>query len=183
VHQDFEHQLHSEYPIQDRVVGDFDLTPLSQAPLRSLVIAKVKVPQQKAFRLMLSGIHECYPDVEELVWTETDNGRIVAGSVPTGAYKGSSIVEPIRYLQNGSFYVYQIALDATTKFIPIRNHLGVFTVEAISAEESLIVWRQYFDNSIPLTGKLIAWIMQDRTAEPAFARLVEQFGGERIEYW
>ncbi|MFK5956671.1 MAG: SRPBCC family protein [Planctomycetota bacterium] len=183
IHAEFEQELGSKYFLNQRVVGGFDTSALTLAPLRSVVIAKVHLSREAAFQLMLTGIHEWFPGVEEFVWTKTDNGRIVAGSVRTGNYKGSTMVEPILYIEDGYFYVYQIDLDATTKFIPIQNHLGIFTVEALSDETSLVVWRQYFDNTIPLTGKLIAWVMEDRTAEPAFDSLVQRFGGERIEYW
>jgi len=183
IHEEFEDELNSAFPITQRVVGGFDTTPLTLAPLRSLVIARVNLPREEAFQLMLTGIHEWFPGVEEFEWTKMDNGRIVAGSVRVGNYKGSTMVEPIRFLRDGHFYVYQMDLHATTKFIPIREHMGIFTVESLSADKSLIVWRQYFDNTIPFTGKLIAWVMENQTAEPAFDQLVQVFGGERIEYW
>ena len=180
--EDFESLLNTTYPIGDRLVGDYDTTILTEAPLRSLVIAKLDVPADEAFALMLTGLHKWFPGVLEFTWTNTDDGRIVAGSVRTGDYEGERMVEPVRHIDPGHFYVYQIDLEATGKFIPIKEHMGVFTVEALSDDSSLVIWRQYFRNCIPLTGQLIAWVMEDRIAESAFDNLVELYGGERIDY-
>ena len=180
--EEFETSLGTAYPLRERVIGDYDMSVLTEAPLRALVIAEIDLPREEAFALMLTGIHEWFPGVKEFAWTDTDNGRIVAGSVRTGDYKGSTMVEPVRYIDPGYAYVYQIDLEATGKFIPITEHTGVFTVEALSDTSSLIVWRQYFRNCIPLTGRLIAWVMEDRIAEPAFDNLVGIHGGRRIDH-
>lgn len=182
VGDEFEASLHTKYPPRDRVVGEFDTRTVSDAPLRALVIARVDVPREEAFDLVLTGIHAWFPNVEEFTWTKTDDGEIVAGSVRTGDFKGSVMVEPVRYIDPGHAYVYQIDLEATTKFIPVSGHMGVFTVEALSNTSSLIIWRQYFQNTIPLTGRIVAWVMEDRIAERAVDNLVRIHGGERIDY-
>jgi len=178
----FKASLNTKYPIEEKIVGGYDMSRLSEAPLRALLIAKLDLPRQDAFDLMLSGLHKWFPNLEEFTWSNTRNGKIVVGSVRTGKYKGDKMVEYVRYIKPGHFYVYQIDLDKTEKFIPISNHMGVFTVEELPNHSSLVIWRQYFDSRIPLMGSFVAWIMEDWVAQGAFDNLVEIYGGQRIKY-
>jgi len=179
---DFEKSLQTSYPLEDRIVGGYDTTQLTDAPLRALVVARLDVPAEEAFALMLTGIHEWFPGVQEFTWTNTEDGEIVAGSVRTGEFEGSRMVEPVRFIDPGHVYVYQIDLEATEKWIPVDVHMGIFTVDALTDSTSLVIWRQYFTPCVPLTGQLVAYVMEDRVAEQAFDELVERYGGERLEY-
>lgn len=178
----FPERLATEYSPLSTNLGGYSFSPLVKAPLRALVIAKVMLPRQEAFDLMLRDIHKWFPDVEEFTWSNLRDGEIVAGSVRTGVFRGETMVEPVLHINKGHYYVYKIDLERTTKFIPISNHLGVFTVEELSKTSSLVIWRQYFNDRIPFSGPLISWIMEDRIAEKAFDKLVETYGGQRIDY-
>jgi len=144
ISNNFEKSIGTQYSLSANTVGGFDLSQQSNgAPLRSLVIAKINVGQKKAFDLMLKGIHKWFPGVKEFTWAHTLDGKIVKGSVRTGYYDGDKMVEPVLFIKPGQFYIYKIDLESSEAFIPISNHIGAFTVEEISKDVSLVIWRQY----------------------------------------
>ena len=173
----------SRYDAKSKLVDGHDLDRFSDSQLRVWVAARVNMPPEKAFRMMAVDLHLWFPGVKRFTWNHAHSqrpGEFGPGSVRTGVYKGDRMVEKVLLWYPPRYYVYRIDLDATEAFIPINGHLGIFTVEADGQGGSFITWRQYFHPSVPLTGSLVAWVMEG-VAEEAFDNLTATFGGNRFE--
>ncbi len=156
--------------------GTLYLNNISTAPLRVSASAKVFISQEQAFKLVAIDLHEWFPGLEKFTYdhSATVEKTFADGSVRRGRYKNKKMVEVVRAWEAPYFYVYQIDLGNSEAFIPIKNHMGVFTVEKEDNGAVCVTWTQYFDPKIPFTGGVIAWIMGN-IAHNAFANLSQKF--------
>ena len=173
----FENGFKSAYDFENKQINSFNLNMISDAPLRVSASAKVFVSQEEAFKLVAEDLHQWFPGLEKFKYDHSGASQITFadGSVRTGIYKNDKMVEVIRKWEAPYFYVYQIDLDHSEAYIPIKNHMGVFTVERGRGGAVYITWKQYFDPKIPFTGPIVSWVMGN-IAHKAFADLSEKFG-------
>lgn len=166
--------------VSERRIGDFSVDSVTSAPLKIDVKFAIKVPQEKAFELVLRDLGSWFKEIGDITWnherTKGASGDVGEQSSRVCAFGKDSLYEDIMFYDPPHAYAYRIDTVRSTAKFPIKNHLGVFIVEPGSGGESVITWRTYF-NGKGITAPLITFVMERRIIRKNLKTLIKQYGG------
>ncbi len=140
----------------------------------------LRLPPTDAFDMVTFRLPEWFGQIDQVTW---DNARSERGPAEAGVCStracvigGKVLYEDIAAFEAGRLYAYRADMARSTMKMPIRDHLGMFEVEAADGG-SLVTWRQYFRPPFWPLGAVVRWYMRDRMMRPAVKALLTKHGG------
>lgn len=174
----------SKYPADARVIAGFNVDTVSKAPLDILIQARLEAPAGKVWALI--GDHKRLPEWfksvgrVDILPERSNNRSFPIVLTRQCAFEDKTLTEDIAFIDPEQMaYAYSVNKERSTAMMPMENHVGVFTVEPLGPNESLLSWRQYWDKG--LMGLVAAPMMKSKYMDPAVQALIARFGGELVE--
>lgn len=178
-----EQSVKSKHAPQTRTFAGYQIDQATKAPLDILLAARLKAPAETVWALV--GDHKRLGEwlrsisrVEILPET-SKNRRFAIIATRQCTFDEKILTEDIPlYDAAGMVYAYSINKERSNIFMPLNNHLGVFSVERLANGSSLLSWRQFWDKE--LLGYVAAPMMKAKYMDTAMDGLIERFGGELV---
>ena len=166
--------------ISERRIGDFEVDSVTSAPLKIDVKFAIRVPQEKAFELVLRDLGSWFKEIGNISWNHerSDEGPDAVGARSSRVceFGKDTLYEDIKFYDPPHAYAYRIDTVRSTAKFPIKDHLGVFIVERGSGDESVITWRTYFNGKGP-AAPLITFVLKRKVIRKNLKTLIKQYGG------
>jgi hypothetical protein len=174
----------SAYPVDARIIAGFNIDTVTKAPLDILMQVHVKAPADKVWALV--GDHKRLPEWHkaiahvDVLKDKSSNRSFPVALTRVCTLDDKTLTEDIAFQDAKQMtYVYAINKDKSNVMVPMENHAGVFTVEALGPNDSLVSWRQFWDKGV--MGLVAAPMMKAKYMDPAMQALIDTFGGEAVE--
>ncbi len=175
----------SFFPVQERRIGNFSVDSVTNAPLQIEISVELNLPQEKAFELVFADLESWAKEISNIKWNNSKSslGPEQAGLNSTRAcgFDGKQLFETIVFFEAPNAYGYVVDLDKSTATFPVKDPLGVFLVEAIGPNKSIVTWRQYFNKRFhPLAlviKPMVKNILMKRNMKNG---LVKKYGGRFV---
>ena len=175
----------STFPVPERKIGTFSVDSVTDAPLQVEVSFELNLPQQEAFELMFSGIDSWFKQVSGVKWDHqnSSNGPDSGGanSTRTCGFDGKKLFETIAFYDAPNAYGYVIDMDKSTASFPVKDPLGVFLIQAVGSDKSIVTWRQYFNKKLHPLALVIKLMMKSVLMKKNIQMgLIDVYGGRFI---
>ncbi len=172
----------TQFKVGDRSFGGISVNDVTSAPLQVIVRAHFDASAEQVFSRM--GDHkklgEWIPFLDHEIQVNNRHsitpGKNNVGTVRVCLFGDKTLTEDIKHWLPGKGYSYSARNTPTS---PMKNHMGVITIEEDSKGGSLITWRQYFEPT-GFKGKYIMPAMMSYMLNKALDNLSEEFGGTTI---
>lgn len=170
-----------QYTTTERTLGNLNVDAITKAPLQYYGAVRLNASPNRVAEYManIGATGEWIPmlKVAKLDHAQsTTPGKAGEGSLRYVVVGGDELKETIAYWEPGVGYGY-VAEDQPNG--PMTDHLGVIQVESDKHGGTVLTYRQYFNPSDNLKGKIIPLGM-GVMLNGALDNLADRFGGERL---
>ncbi len=180
----YEHpdDFNTQFKPGDRNFDGISVNEVTRAPLQVIVRAQFEASPKQVFSRMgdHKNLGEWIPFLDHEIQVDNRHsitpGQNDVGTVRICLFGDKNLTEDIKHWVPGKGYSYSAR---NTPNSPMKNHLGVITIEEDGKGGSLITWRQYFEPS-GFKGKHIMPAMMTYMLDKALDNLSEEFGGYTI---
>jgi uncharacterized protein YndB with AHSA1/START domain len=161
-----------------RTVGSLNIDAVTSAPLRVIKTTRLNAPLAEVFAIIADhgGLSAWFPLIEQ-VQVDHHNAAVEGGdgTIRSCTLQGGAVLhETIMGYDPPHMYGYSIA-DGNA--FGVQNHLGVVSLAADDAGNTILTWHQYFDHPEADTVAQQVSGMLDAGIEGLIAR----FGGEPLD--
>ena len=77
-----------------------------------------------------------------------------------------------------SAYAYAVDMEKSTASFPVKDPLGVFLVESIGTNKSIVTWRQYFNKKFHPAALVIRPMVRNMLMKRNMNNLIKKHGGK-----
>ena len=173
--------LPTQQTVDDRHIGSLKIDEFTQSKQYAISAAHLNASPETVFAKISDhkNLRDWVPMIDHLV--EVDHSKSVTpgqpnvGTVRICDFGGDTLVEDIRYWQDGVGYAYSVR---DSDDVAVTNHLGVMWVVSDQKGGSYLVWRQYFEKKSWSLKAQIMPFMMSYVMDNAMENLVEEWGGE-----
>jgi len=175
------HSLPTKYGVEDRQFGDLNVDSFTPAQQYALSVARLNAAPETVFAKVADhrNLRDWVPMIDHLVELDNSNattpGQPGVGSFRTCQFGGDTLVEDIRFWQEGVGYAYSVR---DGKGVAVENHLGVFWLESDGKGGTYLTWRQYFEKKHWSVKAQVMPFMMSYVMNKAMENLADQWGGE-----
>lgn len=153
---------------------------LPTSPLQIELRFRLDVSREEAFELVTNRLAEWFEAIHSVRWNHDTStrgpGQLGACSERVCDFAGKALVERIVEVEPGRRYSYSVDMARSQMKMPIRDHLGSFTIEA-GASGTEVIWRQHFRAAWFVPAAMLRWQMRDKMMRPAVDALIARHGG------
>lgn len=174
----------SNFKQKARIIDGFNVDTVTNAPLDIIISVRLKAPREDVWELVSDHdrLPEWVPNMTESklldeISTNRDFPIIATRQCILRAGIKMTVVDDIVF-ETDFAYGYSINRERSKGPKPVKDHLGIFTAEALANGDTLLTWRQFWKKGI--MGQVAAPYMRRRFMEPAIDNLISEFGGERV---
>lgn len=173
------------FPVQERQIGNFSVDSVTSAPLQIEVSVELNISQEKAFELVFADLESWTKEISDIVWNneKSTNGPDLRGlnSTRVCGFDGKQLFETIAFYDAPNAYGYVIDLTKSTATFPVKDPLGIFLVEAVSPNKSIVTWRQYFNKRFHPLALIIKPMVRNMLMKRNMKKgLIDKFGGRFV---
>ena len=174
----------SAYRTDARVVGDYDLDAMSDAPLRKTVRMHFDRPQEDTFTYLLTEVDLYDDSIVEVTFDHSESetpGEFGVGSARICTFDdGKTLYEPILVYEPYEYYAYTTDPERSTMSIPVRDVVMFYQFEGQRDGTTLATVRAHYTPTIWIASPVIRSVF-NRTVVKTFATATDRFGGRLID--
>lgn len=174
----------SVYDVRDPIVGDVDISALTDSSLRKAVTMQFDHPVSEVFDFLLQQV-DVYSD--DIMAVSFDNdASVVPGNIAIGSVRicsltnGMKLVEPIVAYSEDRYYAYTTNAERSTMKIPIRDVVLFYTFEEKGPSSTLVTVRAHYTPDVFLQVRPFVNALFKRNIDKTFAGAIDKLGGRFV---
>ncbi len=173
----------SSYSHFSPIVGSYDISQLTKAPLRKIVMMHFDQPVDEVFHTLLTKVDLYSEGVIAVDFEHTNSANTNAfgvGSVRICTFDDKErLFEPLKVYEEHKFYAYTTDASRSSKNIPVEDVLLFYIFEEKGPNQTLVTVRAYYNPNIFGLGAVVQYAF-NRTIHSTFDTATKKFNGRMI---